>query len=121
MVPSLNPSTPSAQERAQLGYRRLVCAIYGQPSLKSFLWTGVESGNPLTRDESYRWDSLDDQGLLESERRRQRAKGPKLQISQLFPASPEWLVGSGPHLWAEPPRSRLIWSSTMAGSYGLAK
>ncbi|MER8846887.1 hypothetical protein [Mesorhizobium australicum] len=48
----------------------LYSQTYGEPSLRSFLWTGIESGNPLTRDESYRWDSLDDQGLFEHKRRR---------------------------------------------------
>ncbi|AGB45154.1 MULTISPECIES: hypothetical protein [Mesorhizobium] len=62
---------PSADERARnAATSDLYVQIYGRPSLKSFLWTGVESGNPLTRDESYRWDSLDDQGLFDHERRR---------------------------------------------------
>src|SRR4051812_7662248 len=48
----------------------LYSQTFGEPSLRSFLWTGIESGNPLTRDESYRWDSLDDQGLFDHQRRR---------------------------------------------------
>jgi hypothetical protein len=68
-VPSV--VAPSADERARnTATIELYAQTYGQPSLASFLWTGVESGNPLTRDESYRWDSLDDQGLFDHERRR---------------------------------------------------
>lgn len=46
-------------------YRQLV----GSSSEKNFLWSGIESGNPLTRNEEYRWDSLQDQGLFDPHRR----------------------------------------------------
>lgn len=39
--------------------------VFGSDSIRAFLWTGVESGNPLTRDEKYRWNSLKDQGFYD--------------------------------------------------------
>lgn len=42
----------------------------GADTLSTLLWTGIESANPLTRDEQYRWNSLKDQGLYDPEKRR---------------------------------------------------
>jgi hypothetical protein len=39
--------------------------LVGRDSVDSIMWTGVESGNPLTRFEDYRWDSLEEQGLYD--------------------------------------------------------
>lgn len=44
-------------------------AAIGQNSPRSMIWSGLESANPLTRRESYRWNSLDDQGLFDAGRR----------------------------------------------------
>jgi hypothetical protein len=41
----------------------------GANTPSSLLWTGVETGNPLTRDEQFRWNSLRDQGLFDPELR----------------------------------------------------
>jgi hypothetical protein len=51
------------------GATRSYAAQFGDNSLSSFVWTGVESGNPLTRAEDYRWDSIEDQGLFDPVRR----------------------------------------------------
>ncbi len=37
--------------------------IFGRDTLGSFIWTGVEPGNPLTRHEEYRWNSLREAGM----------------------------------------------------------
>lgn len=42
---------------------------FGRDTVESLMWTGVESGNPLTRHEDYRWDSLEEQGLYDPTRR----------------------------------------------------
>lgn len=44
---------------------------FGQNSISSFLWTGVESGNPLTRHEEYRWNSLKESGMYDPAKRRE--------------------------------------------------
>jgi hypothetical protein len=44
-------------------------AAIGENSPSALLWTGVETANPLTRDEGYRWNALRDQGLFDAERR----------------------------------------------------
>jgi beta-glucosidase/6-phospho-beta-glucosidase/beta-galactosidase len=49
--------------------------LIGDDSLASLVWTGIESGNPLTRDESYRWDSLADQGMFDPVRRQDFISG----------------------------------------------
>jgi beta-glucosidase/6-phospho-beta-glucosidase/beta-galactosidase len=49
---------------------RLYHQLIGRRSRDNFIWTGIESGNPLTRDESYRWDSLEDQGLFDPVKRK---------------------------------------------------
>jgi hypothetical protein len=35
----------------------------GRDTASSFIWTGIESGNPRTHDNEDRWDSLDESGL----------------------------------------------------------
>lgn len=44
--------------------------VMGKNSLQSFLWTGIEPGNPLTRFEEYRWNSLREQGMYEPAKRK---------------------------------------------------
>jgi beta-glucosidase/6-phospho-beta-glucosidase/beta-galactosidase len=48
-------------------------ALIGRDTIWSLLWTGVESANPLTRDEQYRWNSLRDQDLYNPDNRRKLA------------------------------------------------
>lgn len=43
----------------------------GWNSIKSMLWTGIESGNPLTRHEEYRWNSLREQGMYDPAKRKE--------------------------------------------------
>jgi hypothetical protein len=44
-------------------------AAIGGNSLGSLLWSGLETANPLTRRETYRWNSLRDQGMFDPDRR----------------------------------------------------
>lgn len=67
------PALPvTAEERAR---NARTVALYqsaiGANSPSSFLWSGIETANPLTRRELYRWNSIRDQGLFEPERRAQ--------------------------------------------------
>lgn len=41
----------------------------GENSPASLLWTGIETGNPLTRHERYRWNSLRDAGMFDAGKR----------------------------------------------------
>lgn len=43
---------------------------FGINTVESLLWTGIEPANPLTRDESYRWNSLRDSDMYNADRRR---------------------------------------------------
>ena len=65
------PATPLSD--AETARADATIALYkerfGRNSPSSFLWSGLETANPLTRDESYRWNALDDQGLFDPERR----------------------------------------------------
>lgn len=40
-------------------------ALIGSNTPASWLWTGIETANPLTRDENYRWNALRDQRLMD--------------------------------------------------------
>lgn len=44
-------------------------SLIGSNSPVSTIWTGVETANPRTRRETYRWSSLEDQGLFDAGRR----------------------------------------------------
>jgi beta-glucosidase/6-phospho-beta-glucosidase/beta-galactosidase len=50
-------------------------SLIGDDSLESLVWSGLESGNPLTRDENYRWNSLADQGMFDAKRRERFIEG----------------------------------------------
>ena len=50
-------------------------SLIGDDSLESLVWTGLGSGNPLTRDENYRWNSLADQGMFDAERQQRFIEG----------------------------------------------
>ncbi|MBM7853037.1 hypothetical protein JOD31_003288 [Methylopila capsulata] len=65
----LRPSTTPerARQEATIGaYERLI----GENTSRSLLWTGVETANPLTKAEDYRWNALRDQKLFDAEVRR---------------------------------------------------
>lgn len=61
---------PTATESAR---NASTIALYeetiGKNSPSSFLWSGIETANPLTRDKRYRWNAIDDQGLFDPDRR----------------------------------------------------
>jgi hypothetical protein len=44
-------------------------ANIGGDAPANLLWTGIETANPLTRGETYRWNALRDQGLFDADRR----------------------------------------------------
>lgn len=44
-------------------------AEIGQNSPRAMIWSGLETANPLTRHERYRWNALEDQGLFDATRR----------------------------------------------------
>lgn len=48
---------------------QLYFQTFGQNSVESFLWSGIESGNPRTRDDRERWNSLREEGLYDSANR----------------------------------------------------
>ena len=60
--------TPSEQARADATIS-LYSAMIGGNAPNSLLWSGIETANPLTRDEGYRWNSLRDQGLFDPDQR----------------------------------------------------
>ncbi|MFL5785260.1 MAG: hypothetical protein ACJ76H_11655, partial [Bacteriovoracaceae bacterium] len=51
--------------------------IFGHDSLKSFLWSGVETGNTLTSNMDYRWNSIREAGLYDPEIRAKFISGLK--------------------------------------------
>lgn len=62
---------PSAKVRRRLdATSKLYFDKFGRDTVESFIWSGIESGNPLTRDEQYRWNSLREQGLYDSANRK---------------------------------------------------
>lgn len=67
------PKAVRASTAAEAGLTEATLGLYakliGDDSLDSLMWTGLESGNPLTRDEGFRWDSLEDQGMFDPARR----------------------------------------------------
>jgi hypothetical protein len=44
--------------------------LFGRDTAASFLWTGVETGNPLVRQMDYRWNSLREAGMYDPEARK---------------------------------------------------
>jgi hypothetical protein len=44
---------------------KLYYEIFGKDSVKSFLWSGVETGNTLTSNLDYRWNSIREAGLYD--------------------------------------------------------
>lgn len=60
-------------DRAEVERNARTVALYaasvGTDSAASLLWTGVETANPLDQRETYRWSSLEDQGLFDPARR----------------------------------------------------
>jgi len=60
--------TPSEQALVDATVALYATTIGGNAP-NSLLWSGIETANPLTRDEGYRWNSLRDQGLFDPERR----------------------------------------------------
>ncbi|MFC7051983.1 hypothetical protein ACFQI3_04690 [Hansschlegelia quercus] len=65
------PIRPLTEAEAARNARTIAAygAAIGENSPAALLWTGVETANPLTRDEGYRWNALRDQGLFDAERR----------------------------------------------------
>lgn len=62
---------PTALEAARIQKTAdLYHQVIGRNTVGSFLWSGIESGNPLTRFEDYRWNSLREQGLYDSNNRK---------------------------------------------------
>ncbi|GBD47440.1 hypothetical protein [Methylopila sp. Yamaguchi] len=59
-------SERALQDATTRAYERLI----GANTSRSLLWTGVETANPLTRSEDYRWNALQDQNLFEATVRR---------------------------------------------------
>ncbi|GLK67669.1 hypothetical protein [Hansschlegelia plantiphila] len=65
MVRRLTAAEQARSDRTVAAYR----AAIGANAPSTLLWTGIETGNPLTRNEGYRWNSLRDQGLFDPEQR----------------------------------------------------
>lgn len=61
IVPADFTQTRRMQRTADLYYRS-----FGRDTVESFLWSGIESGNPRTRYDDERWDSLREEGLYSS-------------------------------------------------------
>lgn len=49
--------------------------IFGRDSLKSFLWSGIETGNTLTSNMDYRWNSIREAGLYDPAIRKKFIEG----------------------------------------------
>ncbi|MES3037839.1 MAG: hypothetical protein V4736_08030 [Bdellovibrionota bacterium] len=64
----LKMTAPEAARNSQTA--RMYFNNFGRDTSQSLIWTGIESGNPLTRFEDYRWDSLKEQGLYDSATRK---------------------------------------------------
>lgn len=73
VAPSLHRRPPTEVSAAEASRNARTIALYdaaiGRNSPSSFLWSGIETANPLTRRERYRWNSLKDQGLFDAGRR----------------------------------------------------
>ena len=62
---------PSAEDEAEMKKTTaLYLKIFGKDSLRSFLWSGIETGNTLTSNMDYRWNSIREAGLYDPEIRR---------------------------------------------------
>ena len=60
----------SALEEARISNSaNLYFQTFGRGDRSAFLWAGVESANPRTSDDSYRWDSLEVSGLYDAQLR----------------------------------------------------
>lgn len=56
---------------------KLYFEIFGRNTLKSFLWSGIETGNTLTSNMDYRWNSIREAGLYDPAIRRKFIQGLK--------------------------------------------
>lgn len=72
----IEPENPF-QARRTRSTTDLYFRLFGKNTLQSFLWTGIESGNPLTRNEEYRWNSLRDAGMYDPVSRHKIIEGIK--------------------------------------------
>lgn len=69
---------PSKNEIREIGETaNIYYDIFGKDSLKSFLWSGVETGNTLTSNMDYRWNSIREAGLYDPEIRSKFIAGLK--------------------------------------------
>jgi beta-glucosidase/6-phospho-beta-glucosidase/beta-galactosidase len=70
-LPSQEIKQPTSLEKKRIqASTELYFKNFGRNFVESFLWTGIESGNPLTRLEDYRWNSLREQGFYDSQNRK---------------------------------------------------
>jgi beta-glucosidase/6-phospho-beta-glucosidase/beta-galactosidase len=70
------PPTPAEALRLK-NTAELYFKVIGRNTVESLLWSGIESGNPLTRHEEYRWNSLREQGLYDAGNRQKLIRSLK--------------------------------------------
>ncbi|QZO01305.1 hypothetical protein [Chenggangzhangella methanolivorans] len=88
VAPQLQRRPASPPTPAEAARNAATIALYketiGANSPASFVWSGVETANPLTRDARYRWNAIDDQGLFDADRRARLIDGVRnLGVSNL--------------------------------------
>jgi beta-glucosidase/6-phospho-beta-glucosidase/beta-galactosidase len=74
---------------------------FGKNNIKSFLWSGVETGNTLTTKMDYRWNSLKEAGMYDPQIRKQFIAGlKKIGITNLrFGFSNHEIKRIAPGVW----------------------
>jgi hypothetical protein len=69
---------PSAKDQDEMKKTSaLYQQIFGHDSMKSFVWSGIETGNTLTTNMDYRWNSIKEAGLYDSAIRKKFIEGLK--------------------------------------------
>jgi beta-glucosidase/6-phospho-beta-glucosidase/beta-galactosidase len=76
---------------------------FGRNTLKSFLWSGIETGNTLTTNMDYRWNSLQEAGMYDPDVRKKFIQGLKrIGITKLrFGFSNHEIKRISPGIWDE--------------------
>lgn len=102
----VTPLVPSPSDSAVVEMKNTAETYFknfGRNNLKSFLWSGIETGNTLTSKMDYRWNSIKEAGMYDPATRKKFIEGlKKTGISNLrFGFSNHEIKRISPGVWDE--------------------